>query len=61
MADIAMCQGEGCPKRDECYRHTAPKSLHRQSYFTEAPLKASEPFECDYYLPILQRKEQHHA
>lgn len=47
MADITMCSGEGCPKKDTCYRHTAPQHPMRQSFFAESPQK--EDGECDYY------------
>lgn len=31
MPDIAMCQNETCPKREECYRYKATP-CHYQSY-----------------------------
>jgi hypothetical protein len=49
MADISMCSGEGCPFKDTCYRHTAPKSLVWQSYFTEPPIIKGEEITCEYY------------
>jgi hypothetical protein len=50
MADISMCHGTNCPKRDECWRHVAPRSKHWQSFFVTPPFKSVEPFECEYYL-----------
>ena len=38
MADITMCEGEGCPLRDNCYRFTAKPNPDRQSYFVETPV-----------------------
>jgi hypothetical protein len=38
MADISMCTGKGCPAKEFCYRHEAPKNPYRQSYFTNPPL-----------------------
>ena len=32
MADISMCKNTECPKHLQCYRFTAPESLHWQSY-----------------------------
>lgn len=37
MAGISMCLGEGCPRKESCYRFTAPKSLVWQSYFNYQP------------------------
>ena len=50
MADISKCKGESaegfiCPKRDSCYRYTAPNSM-MQSYFTTMPWFNKK---CDYY------------
>ena len=36
MADITKCKGFFCPKKDACYRYTAPKS-ERQSWFMKVP------------------------
>lgn len=51
MADISMCHGTNCPKRDECWRHVAPRSKHWQSFFVTPPIKSAEPFECAKYWP----------
>lgn len=32
MADISKCDGKDCPKKETCYRFTAPSSKYRQSY-----------------------------
>lgn len=37
MADITKCNGNGCPKRDTCYRYTAMPNKYRQSYFVSEP------------------------
>lgn len=42
MADITKCAGEGCSKKERCYRHTAEDSAYRQSYFVNAPVKLNE-------------------
>jgi len=47
MADITMCNGEGCKQKDKCYRHTAKPCELRQSYFAEPP--KTSPTECEYY------------
>ncbi len=50
MADITMCRDKECPKKDTCYRYTAPVNKHRQSYFTESPKrKKMGGYDCDYY------------
>jgi len=43
MPDISMCHGEGCEKKDTCYRHTAKPSPFMQSYI------APEPKDCKHY------------
>lgn len=49
MPDISMCTGEGCPRKETCYRFTAKPSELRQSYFMKAPIK--EDNTCEYYWP----------
>jgi hypothetical protein len=46
MADITMCQDKECPKRDECYRFTAPANPYRQSFFIDSPREGDE---CKYF------------
>jgi len=46
MADLQMCSGKDCPFKEVCYRYTAPKSEHRQAYFTNPPIKNGD---CDYF------------
>ena len=52
MPDITMCRGEVmggarvCPRRNRCYRFTAPPS-RRQSYFSVLPAKADDT--CEYF------------
>lgn len=38
MADITMCTGENCERKEECYRYTAPVNPHWQAYFVKPPL-----------------------
>lgn len=40
MADITMCEGTGCKRKEECYRFTAKVNEHRQTYFEQVPLNA---------------------
>jgi len=47
MADITMCEGEGCPLRDNCYRFTAKPNPDRQSYFVETPV--SQDGKCVHF------------
>lgn len=45
MPDITMCRGDGCPKKQSCYRYTA-KASDYQSFFMTPPVKDGE---CDHY------------
>jgi hypothetical protein len=51
MADISMCSGAGCDKKEQCYRHTAPVNTYRQSYFCAPPVKINTDGKrhCDYF------------
>jgi hypothetical protein len=46
MTDITKCEGTNCPVKQSCYRYTAKVNEHRQSYFTEPPIKDGE---CEMY------------
>ena len=48
MADIAMCAGLTCPRKEQCYRYTAPKNEYRQAYFSQIPLEKDNS--CEYYM-----------
>ena len=37
MADIAMCNGDNCSLKENCYRFKATINPYYQSYFTEIP------------------------
>lgn len=37
MADITMCRGENCGKREQCYRYTAPVNPYGQSFMDVRP------------------------
>ena len=50
MPDIAMCKGDGCSRREQCYRAMAKPDKYWQTYFTTAPVK--EDGECGYFEPI---------
>jgi hypothetical protein len=39
MADITMCPGNECSRKDMCYRYTATHNEWRQIQFIELPLK----------------------
>lgn len=48
--DISMCFGEGCPKKETCYRYRATPNELRQSYgMFEANLNNGK---CDYYWEV---------
>ena len=48
MPDIAMCKGDKCPKKEQCYRYTAKPSEYLQTYFTNPPYKLDWS-QCDYF------------
>ena len=45
MADHAMCQGDGCPVRENCWRYMATASRW-QSYFATPPYDEEG---CEYF------------
>jgi hypothetical protein len=54
MADITMCSGGGCFKKESCYRHKAKANEDRQAWFSTPPYRDnSTSNNCDYYWPIL--------
>lgn len=46
MADITMCNGEKCDKKEQCYRYTAPPSEYWQSMFSCSPMIKGS---CEYF------------
>lgn len=53
MPDIAMCFGEGCKKKETCYRFRATPNPYRQSY------TKPNPETCDMYWEMEdQRKDE---
>ena len=48
IADITMCRGDKCPRKDKCYRYTAKPSDMLQTYFVTPPYKLDWS-ECDYF------------
>lgn len=50
MADITMCVGNGCPKKDDCYRYTAVKNEYRQAYFVSLPYDFDTD-KCELFTP----------
>ena len=48
MTDISKCDGEGCPRKDSCYRYTATSSTW-QSWFSAPP--GCEDGLCPDYMP----------
>ncbi len=50
MADITMCMGGKCPRKDKCWRYKAPRDEYWQSFFHEVPYE--KYCECSHYWPI---------
>ncbi len=55
MADITMCAGVSCPKKEECYRYKATPS-NWQSYFCNVPYD-QETRECEMFLAMEDKKD----
>ena len=49
MPDITMCDGQGCPQKNKCYRYRAEPTPYWQAYFRENPLNMDG---CDYFWPL---------
>lgn len=52
MPDITMCEGTGCARRAQCYRHTATPTPERQSFFGKPPYTEhglDKWQRCDYF------------
>lgn len=49
MADITMCFGDGCNKKEKCWRFLAPETPHWQSYFVESP---NDGENCKQFWPL---------
>lgn len=53
MADITMCKGGNCFRKNTCYRFTAKPNEYRQSYFMNIPVNVlkdsdgEETQQCD--------------
>ena len=52
MADISMCEGEGCEVKNTCYRFTAKPNKFLQSYV----MPTVQPGGCDLYWNINKQK-----
>lgn len=58
MADITMCTGEECDRKDRCYRYTAPVNKYRQSYFNYPPIvKKMDGYSCEYFWNNEEKKD----
>lgn len=53
MADITICAGTDCTKREECYRFKATPSMF-QTYSAE--FRQDENGECDYFIPLRNKR-----
>lgn len=53
MADITICAGSECTKREECYRFKATPSMW-QTYSAE--FRQDENGDCDYFIPLKRKK-----
>jgi hypothetical protein len=53
MADITMCEGTDCLKREHCYRFKAIANPYRQSWFVNVP-SFSQENPCEHFLELHQ-------
>jgi hypothetical protein len=56
VADITMCQGEGCPFKENCYRYKAPVG-YWQSFFAVPPYNPITRA-CGRYWPIKEENKK---
>ena len=57
MADITMCIGMGCEKRNNCYRYTAISDSDWQSYSDFAEQCNKNDYEFFYEIPLSNDKK----
>lgn len=48
MADISMCEGTGCPKKQKCWRFKAPVNKYKQAYIVGIPYNKKTK-KCDMF------------
>lgn len=52
MPDFTMCEGTGCPLKQECYRYRA-KPSRKQGYFAVIPYdQEGDVGDCEYFLDM---------
>lgn len=56
MADIAKCKGDGCPLKENCYRHQAKSNEFWQSYFAIVPYDEKRGT-CDHYWRMFDQRK----
>jgi hypothetical protein len=50
MSDITMCEGDGCPVKEQCKRFKAPKGSINQYYYSAPPFEVKDgKFECQVF------------
>jgi hypothetical protein len=54
MTDISKCDGERCPRKEQCYRYTAKDGGKWQSWFSSPPTCEDE---CNDFWPIVPPAE----
>ena len=60
MADISMCHNDGCPRRNNCYRYTAPVNEHWQVYAT-FPDEGDSYDECEHFVDNKDYRNSKHT
>jgi hypothetical protein len=57
MADIAKCEGTGCPLKDTCYRYRALAGDYWQSWLAKVPYD-HQTDTCDQYWKMYDQRKQ---
>lgn len=51
MADISMCRGTNCPKKQDCYRHRAQSDGESQT-IASFDTQKTDAAHCKFFWPI---------
>lgn len=57
MRDFYLCKNDDCPRKDFCYRHTAPRG-YRAQFLRKGVLKPDNS--CEHFIEINQRSPVSH-
>ena len=55
MADISMCMGKNCKRKNTCYRYKAPRSHHQSMMAFD-----SDPENCTDFIEMKAKSQTYH-